>query len=314
MEEIPPDANVEKICKQFELDGTRPRKFWHDIIKTDMGDLNQITFVTQLTPDRLERLRRVAESWRGPMAANFYVTPKKIADFMHAYCTDPVLQKRENIQLHVTQTEGLFYPSNIMRNIAVDPVKTKYVFLCDVDFVPIPGIEDIMQRYIRDGFVSDDKLIVIPAFEIKEKEIAHPKSKREVLDLLDKEKIQLMDIDHFDGAHKWTELDRWKTAEEPYIVQWREYFEPYVVMPKDKTPRYNPRFVGRIRDKITHLMIVSATGFKFHIVPDAYTVHMPHADSGMQSWDKAGLYAKCAIALYDGYKAELENKYNVKFT
>lgn len=72
-----------------------------------MGDLNQITFVTQLTPDRLERLRKVAETWSGPMAANFYVAPKKIAEFMNAYCTDPVLQLRKNIQLHITQTEGV---------------------------------------------------------------------------------------------------------------------------------------------------------------------------------------------------------------
>jgi len=216
--------------------------------------------------------------------------------------------------VHVTQTEGLFYPSNIMRNIAVEPVKTKYVFLCDVDFFPMPNIEDTMQRYIRTGYVNDEKLIVIPAFEIKDKEVAHPKSKREVVELLDKEKTQLMDIDHFDGAHKWTNLSWWKQTNEPYLVQWREYFEPYVVMPKSKTPKYNPRFVGRIRDKITHLMEVSATGFKFHIVPDAYTVHMPHADRGMQSWDKAGLYAKCAIALYDNYKAEIEQKFNVKFT
>lgn len=80
-----------------------------------------------------------------------------------------------------------------MRNIAVEPVKTKYVFLCDVDFVPIPNIEDTMRRYIQTGYVNDDNLIVVPAFEIKDKEIGHPKTKRDVLDLLDREKIQLME-------------------------------------------------------------------------------------------------------------------------
>ena len=43
-------------------------------------------------------------------------------------------------------------------------------------------------------------------------------------------------------------------------VEYKEMFEPYILANRSTIPRYNERFVGRVRDKISHLYEVHKAG------------------------------------------------------
>ena len=43
---------------------------------------------------------------------------------------------------------------NFLRNVALEHAKTKYIFLSDVDFEPMPRLEGHLKRYISDGYLQ----------------------------------------------------------------------------------------------------------------------------------------------------------------
>ncbi|KAK2177255.1 hypothetical protein NP493_610g01001 [Ridgeia piscesae] len=64
------------------------------------------------------------------------------------------LSKRNNIALHLVGEAGPFFPVNFLRNVALEHAKTKYIFLSDVDFEPMPRLEGHLKRYISDGYLQ----------------------------------------------------------------------------------------------------------------------------------------------------------------
>ena len=48
-----------------------------------------------------------------------------------------------------------FFPVNFLRNVALDNAATKYVFLTDIDFEPMPGLDLRLQEYIDAGFLQE---------------------------------------------------------------------------------------------------------------------------------------------------------------
>ena len=49
--------------------------------------------------------------------------------------------------------QGL-YPINYLRNVALNHSKTDYVFLSDVDFIPVPGLHAYLQQNIEKGLLT----------------------------------------------------------------------------------------------------------------------------------------------------------------
>lgn len=47
-----------------------------------------------------------------------------------------------------------FFPVNFLRNIALENAETKYVFLSDIDFEPMPGLDIHLQDYISKGYLQ----------------------------------------------------------------------------------------------------------------------------------------------------------------
>jgi len=41
-----------------------------------------------------------------------------------------------------------FYPINLLRNVALENVVTPYVFLSDIDFLPMSGLYSYLKKYI----------------------------------------------------------------------------------------------------------------------------------------------------------------------
>ena len=49
--------------------------------------------------------------------------------------------------------QGL-YPINYLRNVALNNSVTDYVFLSDVDFIPVPGLHAYLQQNIEKGLLA----------------------------------------------------------------------------------------------------------------------------------------------------------------
>ena len=43
----------------------------------------------------------------------------------------------------------LYYPINVLRNIALRETRTDYVFVIDVDFIPMPGLHEYFIHRIQ---------------------------------------------------------------------------------------------------------------------------------------------------------------------
>lgn len=122
------------------------------------------------------------------------------------------------------------------------------------------------------------KALVVPAFETLRYRLSFPKSKAELLSMLDMGTLYtfrypasalapralLTDITScFSRYHVWpkghapTDYAKWRTATTPYQVDWEPDFEPYVVVRRD-CPEYDQRFVGFGWNKVSHIVELDA--------------------------------------------------------
>lgn len=125
------------------------------------------------------------------------------------------------------------------------------------------------------------KALVVPAFETLRYRLSFPKSKAELLSMLDMGTLYTFRYSNrpvafthtgrpeyditscFFRYHVWpkghapTNYAKWRTATTPYKVEWEPDFEPYVVVRRD-CPEYDQRFVGFGWNKVSHIMELDA--------------------------------------------------------
>ena len=53
-----------------------------------------------------------------------------------------------------------FFPVNFLRNVALENAETKYVFLTDIDFEPMPKLDIRLQDYILKGYLQGKTVCV----------------------------------------------------------------------------------------------------------------------------------------------------------
>lgn len=238
-----------------------------------------VTLVTQLTIDRLSVFESLSKRWNGPISAAFYLDKNQVKDLKRYVKRSQILSNRTNIGYHVVYREGLFYPINYLRNIALNSINTEYVFLVDVDFLPSNQLYQVLREKITFMVNQKEKFcFVIPAFETQEKDFQFPETKNQLLTLLKSNKIIPFYYHTWPTGHEPTDYDKWRTSTEPYLIKWKPDFEPYIVIDKG-VPSYDNRFVGYGWNKISHIMEVAASGYQFMVLHDAYIIHVPHPDT-----------------------------------
>ena len=239
-----------------------------------------VTLVTQLTIDRLSVFESLSKRWNGPISAAFYLDDNQVKHLKRYVKESKILSSRTNIGYHVVHREGLFYPINYLRNIALNSVNTEYTFLVDVDFLPSNQLYQVLREKIITFIINQNKkrCFVVPAFEMQEKDFQFPETKDQLLILLKSNKIIPFYYNTWPTGHEPTDYDKWCTSTEPYLIKWKPDFEPYIVIDKG-VPRYDNRFVGYGWNKISHIMEVAASGYEFMVLHDAYIIHVPHPDT-----------------------------------
>ena len=106
--------------------------------------------------------------------------------------------------------EGEFYPVNYLRNVALGQVLTPFVFLMDIDFLPMFGLYDYLKKAVymiliqqqpgpdltANGNSSSsssspsssaprNQALIVPAFESQRYRVNFPRSKEDLLEMLD---------------------------------------------------------------------------------------------------------------------------------
>ncbi|KAG5848909.1 xylosyl- and glucuronyltransferase LARGE2s [Anguilla rostrata] len=277
---------------------------------TPTEDDNDVTLVAQLSMDRLQMLEAICNHWEGPISLALYMSDAEAQQFLRYAQASEVLKNRKNVGYHIVYKEGQFYPVNLLRNVALRNAKTPYVFLTDVDFLPMYGLYDYLRKtMIQLDMAHTRKALVVPAFETLRYRLSFPKSKAELLSMLDMGTLYTFRYHVWTKGHAPTNYAKWRTATTPYKVEWESDFEPYVVVRRD-CPEYDQRFVGFGWNKVSHIMELDAQEYDLMVLPNAFMVHMPHAPSfDISKFRSSSSYRYCLTTLKEEFHQDLSRKY-----
>ena len=271
---------------------------------------HETTLVTQFSMNRLRTLRLLIEQWDGPFSISMYGSDTDTLKFSEFISTFGLLSKRDNINIHMIYKEGEFYPVNYLRNIAINTVKTAYVFLNDGDFIPMKGLFTYLKRA---GQVLVDKehsktALVVPAFQTSQFRLKYPKSKRELVQMIKKKSVSTFCPECTHKSHQATNYKTYFESTDPYLINWVSRYEPYIVVRSDVV-RYDERFMGYGYNKLAHITLLKAQGYRFIGLPDVFIIHTPHPPSiDREIWDHPSFKA-CIDSVWKKFLVELQHKY-----
>ncbi|XP_072194668.1 xylosyl- and glucuronyltransferase LARGE2 [Excalfactoria chinensis] len=269
-----------------------------------------VTLVAQLSMDRLQMLEAICKHWAGPISLALYMSDAEAQQFLRYAQASEVLSARRNVAYHIVYKEGQFYPINLLRNVALANTQTPYVFLTDIDFLPMYGLYDYLRNSIQQLELPHRKAaLIVPAFETLHYRLTFPKSKAELLSMLDMGSLYTFRYHVWPKGHAPTDYAKWRTATVPYRVAWQPDFEPYVVVRRD-CPKYDQRFVGFGWNKVSHIMELDAQEYELLVLPNAFMIHMPHAPSfDISKFRLSAGYRGCLQTLREEFHQDLSRRY-----
>ncbi|XP_010709639.1 LARGE xylosyl- and glucuronyltransferase 2 isoform X1 [Meleagris gallopavo] len=269
-----------------------------------------VTLVAQLSMDRLQMLEAICKHWAGPISLALYMSDAEAQQFLRYAQASEVLSARRNVAYHIVYKEGQFYPINLLRNVALTNTQTPYVFLTDIDFLPMYGLYDYLRNSIQQLELPHRKAaLIVPAFETLHYRLTFPKSKAELLSMLDMGSLYTFRYHVWPKGHAPTDYAKWRTATVPYRVAWQPDFEPYVVVRRD-CPKYDQRFVGFGWNKVSHIMELDAQEYELLVLPNAFMIHMPHAPSfDISKFRLNAGYRGCLQTLREEFHQDLSRRY-----
>uniref|UniRef100_A0A914WFW9 Glycosyltransferase-like protein LARGE2 n=1 Tax=Plectus sambesii TaxID=2011161 RepID=A0A914WFW9_9BILA len=271
-----------------------------------------VTLVTQLSMDRLQMLEQLLSQWEGPVSVALYLSDSETNQLLRFAADSPHIAHRTNVAFHIVYKQGSLYPVNYLRNVALNASMTPFVYLADVDFLPMFGLYDVLRQAVVAQGSMQNKAMVVPAFEAHGYRSPFPRSKAELINQLDAGRLIVFRQDVWAKGHVPTDYDRWRSAAAPYSVGWQPDYEPYVVVGRH-VPKYDPRFLGFGWNKVSHIMLLDALGYDFVVLPNAFIVHQPHAPSfEIAKYRSSPVYRRCLKALKGEFVRDLAKMQNAR--
>ena len=272
---------------------------------------NDVTLVAQLSMDRLQMLEPLCEHWSGPLSITLYASDSEVQQFIEFYSSSS-LKDYKRLGLHVVYKSSTnFYPINYLRNVALNNVNTPYVFLSDIDFIPMEGAYDYLLEAVK-VLGTNLRALIVPAFETLFYKFTHPTNKEELLEMLQDGRVSTFRSQVWTQGHAPTNFNHWMKATVPYKVKWAPNFEPYVVV-RSNVSRYDQRFAGFGWNKVSHIMELEAQEYKFVVLPSVFMIHMPHSPSlDIAHFRRSKIYRDCVQVLKKEFQRELERTYGVR--
>uniref|UniRef100_A0A023F5B6 Putative large catalytic domain has closest similarity to gt8 glycosyltransfer n=1 Tax=Triatoma infestans TaxID=30076 RepID=A0A023F5B6_TRIIF len=307
--------NEEDPCYEFRrarLNNYRTHLYFVHYDYEPSPEGNDVTLVAQLSMDRLQMVEMMSKHWDGPISLTLYMSDTEAQQFLSYALSSEVLNSRKDIGYHIVYKEGNFYPVNFLRNVALQQVNTPYAFLTDIDFLPMFGLYSYLKKSIQSlDLESSKKALIVPAFETQRYRTTFPRSKAELIRMLDMGTLFTFRYHVWAKGHAPTNYVKWRSATKAYKVQWEPDYEPYIVVRKSFVPEYDTRFVGFGWNKVSHVMELEAQGYTFVVLPNAFIIHMPHAPSfDIAKFRGSAQYRRCLKILKNEFVKDLEHRYS----
>ncbi|KAK4872695.1 hypothetical protein RN001_014724 [Aquatica leii] len=273
---------------------------------------HDITMMTHLTYQKMTLFEEIGSRWKGPISAAIYLAEDELEKCLDFIEKSKTLRKRYDIAYHVVFKMGRFYPVNVMRNVALRNVLTEYVFLVDVDFLPMENLQDHIKQNIKNMKTMDKKALVVPAFSSYNPRAMIPRTLEEWMRQWDTQRIFQFQHIVFPVGHRPTNYTRLRNATEPYVIKWAPKYEPYVVVQTNVT-EYDERFFAYGQNKIAHILTLVAQQYEFIVLPNTFLIHKFHKPFGDLNYFKIKSYMFCLDTLIYEHTKQLNDKYGTNF-
>ncbi|CUG93703.1 glycosyltransferase-like, putative [Bodo saltans] len=279
-------------------------------------DMPNITLVAHATIDRLHAVARWCRTLRGPLSISVFVRPfvDDVAAVMGAFVADECIARHADLHL-VTERRHRYepredggkdmmthYPFNVQRNAALDGCVGDLALLMDIDFhlMPVPNNREVDLRYNFEiqrrkvaswPFLADEPWVlhaamyVIPAVETVVAQLPLPTTMEELTAQVAQQQAVSFYGHYCKFCHLPTNLKHFLRASDPYLVEFVEGYEPYVIVNKSSRaldmlvlPKYEEVFVGRGYDKMSFFYELHMQQRPFIVIPGAFIVHAGRGD------------------------------------
>jgi len=207
------------------------------------------------------------------------------------------------------------YPVNLLRNFAVREVATTHYLVVDVDFLPSGELYHELKSLSQSSpeeFGSATQALVVPAFRmagVTSKCLVvrrwrrggdpvcaadfvkrTPKTFEELLICVARNLCRPFDWVQNPWGHSSTDYPAFFKKDRIRDISCFDSnkYEPYLVLSKEggQVPMYDEAFTGYGKNKIEHVMLLRANGFKFSVLPKVFLIHLPHPRSkAKRQWD-----------------------------
>eukprot|EP01113_Clastostelium_recurvatum_P002875 TRINITY_DN11233_c0_g1_i1.p1 TRINITY_DN11233_c0_g1~~TRINITY_DN11233_c0_g1_i1.p1 ORF type:complete len:367 (+),score=52.29 TRINITY_DN11233_c0_g1_i1:30-1130(+) len=241
-----------------------------------------VSIVTQVSPNRLDRIVDMAKEWQGPMSVAVYIHDNKDLKDVDLYLkTHPPLR---DVGVHLLYYNKTRYPVNNLRNLAVRMATTPWVAMLDADFFP----SEKMNKYLNDVVRSSGpkSAFILPAFNSDLATEDMPRTKQDIMIALMEGKASIVNEKLCYKCHNVTNYRKWYFTDKPFQIYYRWVYEPFLVYNREAAPPFPTIFKGYGFDKNTWVYSLAILGWEFFVVPDAFITHRPHVRN---NWDGKGL-------------------------
>jgi len=283
---------------------------------------SDITITNQFSVEKLERFLIQVQRWNGPVSSALYIRDMEDLVKFQSFLLQH-LESLRQVSFHLYYDNSRShsahpYPNNVLRNIALDNVKTDYFLLMDIDLFTTPArTHDSIQLLLRDDATLVDKLndktiFVLPAFEhtkvIPDSELSadywsFPQNKNDVKEMYE-DGVMPQFKKYNDNGHGSANYTKWiyNESDATYPIDFKFGFEPYVIGAKKSIPRFYDFFRGYGFNKLSWFTELHFAGYKYEVLRDYFVFHANHAASydGTQKRDQITQNAVCSKGFIDG--------------
>lgn len=300
----PPEKN---ICDYFHFEGTTRRReipflMGHSYESTDEYD---VTLINHVNYDRVHLIERSLTNWYGPVSLAIQVTESQLKGVVDVILNSKVLQERKNITYHLLFNIGPSYPINALREVAQKYASTPYVFDSDIDLIYSNDMHRTLKQDLRELGSIHKMALIIPCMETDSADFKVPDTKEEVVKLMNQDILRQVHVHSYYKGQGQTNYKKWKYATEPYHIEWKNMYEPYTLVETSVVP-FDRRFVARFHDKGSRNIELHMNGFKFKVVHNVFSVHMPHPKNSQNMPH----LQKCSKRWYTDWIHEKQKQYN----
>ncbi|XP_068240702.1 beta-1,4-glucuronyltransferase 1 isoform X2 [Palaemon carinicauda] len=246
-----------------------------------------------------------------------------VIDHLEGKCDQPLavlkeLLKQRNSKMLMWR-ERMPYPQNVVRNVARKNCGTEWVFLADVDIVPIPGLSDGLATFLATKPATQCKkcAFVVPTYEVDERSPL-PYNRSSLLRLAEQGRARPFHQKVFVHNQHATNFSRWEAREHDFpgevavsishpVTNFEFFYEPFYVA-RDDVPPHDERFLGYGFTRNTQVYEMFVSGYSFHVLSPIFTLHW-----GMQvkrsrpAWREKQNNAN--RRLFEGFKREVFARY-----